>query len=165
MIKNILVAVQFSEGWENQVHWATGFAKRLDAKLWLVHAAEPDPAFIGYEAGPASVTEFVEKRLKEHTKMLEEIAQSVQEGGVAAEARMVTGPTVEVIIEQARALSIDLILVGKRKRGVFSRIFGMNVGVQVNSKAHCPVLFVPIDGEKIEIERGVEDKVERRIAV
>ena len=47
-----LVAVDLSDLSEIVIEEAKKIAKPLNAKIWLVHIAEPDPYFVGWEAGP-----------------------------------------------------------------------------------------------------------------
>ncbi|MGE9297195.1 MAG: universal stress protein, partial [Puniceicoccales bacterium] len=45
----IVCAVDFSDEGLGVVKTAAEEAKRRNAKLWLVHVAAPDPAFVGFE--------------------------------------------------------------------------------------------------------------------
>jgi nucleotide-binding universal stress UspA family protein len=47
-----LVAVDLSDLSEIVIEEAKKIAKPLNAKIWLVHIAEPDPYFVSWEAGP-----------------------------------------------------------------------------------------------------------------
>ena len=43
LIKNILVAVDFNEAVGEMITYAESFAEKFEAKVWLVHVADPDP--------------------------------------------------------------------------------------------------------------------------
>ena len=49
---NILVCIDFSDSTEKIVSTSEKLAKDVSAKLWILHVAEPEPDFVGYEVGP-----------------------------------------------------------------------------------------------------------------
>ena len=61
LIKNILVAVDFNEAVGEMLTYAEHFAEKFEAKVWLVHVAEADPDFVGYE---------IDKSYKENAKTI-----------------------------------------------------------------------------------------------
>lgn len=46
-MKNILVTLELDESSQKIVDYAGDLAKKLDAKLWLVHITAPEPDFVG----------------------------------------------------------------------------------------------------------------------
>ena len=71
-MNNIVVPVDFSEQTEDALQLARNFGRALDAKIWLLHIAAPEPDFVGYDAGPDTVRKQVAKELREeHAKVQE----------------------------------------------------------------------------------------------
>jgi len=48
----LLVGVDLSGSTGKIVKTAEGIAKALSAKVWILHVAEPEPDFVGFEPGP-----------------------------------------------------------------------------------------------------------------
>ena len=49
-----LVGLDLSESTDKIVQKVEEIAKALSAKVWLLHVADPDPDFVGWDAGPQS---------------------------------------------------------------------------------------------------------------
>lgn len=81
-MKNIVVAVDFSEETERVIEAARELASAFSAKLWLVHAAAPDPDFVGYRAGPQSVRDAVANELREEHRLLQQLADGLRGTGI-----------------------------------------------------------------------------------
>ena len=106
-MKNIIAAIDFSSISEKVLDAAAAQARVFSAKLWLIHAAAPDPDFVGYDTGPQHVRDFVAKGLQgEHAK-LQELADKLRAEGLDASALSVQGPTVETILAEADKLDAD----------------------------------------------------------
>lgn len=109
---NILACVDLSASSEKVMTKAVEIAGAISAKLWILHIAEPDPDFIGYEVGPQSVRNSLSKKFHEQHRQLQEIADRVREEGIDATALLVQGGTVEKLLAKAAKLSADMIVVG-----------------------------------------------------
>ena len=89
----LLVAIDFSDPTDLILRVARRLASSLDASVWIVHAAEPEPDFVGYDAGPEVVRGQVAKELRDEHRQLQEYADQLREAGVEAKAILVQGPT------------------------------------------------------------------------
>ena len=66
---NILVAVDLSPASEKVVEAAGRVAKLTGARVYVLHTAEPEPDFVGYDAGPEVVrTQVANEYRREHRK-------------------------------------------------------------------------------------------------
>jgi nucleotide-binding universal stress UspA family protein len=77
-------------------------AERFHARLWLIHAAASEPAFVGYEPGPQSVRD--------------QRAAELRERGLDATALRIEGPPAEKILEEASRLGVGMIVMGSHGR-------------------------------------------------
>ena len=73
---------------------------------------------------------------------LEAAASSLREPGLAADATVMSGRPATVIVDQARELRVDLVVVGSRGRGPLASLLLGSVSAEVVDHAPCPVLVV-----------------------
>ena len=139
---SLLVAVDFSAVADNQLE-IVGRLSAPNREIYLLHVAEPDPTFIGMEAGPDEVRHQVAVEFKQEHEELHAMADRLREQGHEVQALMVQGPTVQTILEQAEKLEAEVIVVGSHGRGkLFDLVVG-SVSAGVIRKSPVPVLVVP----------------------
>jgi len=141
-MQNIVVAVDFSDQSERVIQVARDLASAHSARVWLIHAAEPDPDFVGYEAGPQSVRDSVAREFRKEHRELQQIAEGLRADGIDATALLVQGPTIRTILDEAERLGADHIVVGSHGRGAISRVLLGSVSEGVVHKAPCTVTVV-----------------------
>ena len=139
---SLLVAVDFSTVAEDQLEIVARLA-RPNREIYLLHVAEPDPSFIGYEAGPDEVRHEVAVEFKREHEQLQALAGRLRDQGHQVSALMVQGPTIQTILDQAERLEAEVIVVGSHGHGkLFDLVVG-SVSSGVIRKAKVPVLVVP----------------------
>lgn len=139
---SLLVAVDFSAVVDDQLEIVARLA-RPGREIYLLHVAEPDPTFVGMEAGPDEVRHQVAVEFKREHEELHALADRLREGGHEVSALLVQGPTVGTILKQADKLGAEVIVVGSHGRGrLFDLVVG-SVSAGVIRKAKVPVLVVP----------------------
>lgn len=118
-------------------------ARDTRAAVWLLHVAEPDPAFVGYDAGSEAVRDVIAHEYREEHRQLQDHAQELREFGIDATALTIRGPTAATILREAGRLEVDLIVMATHGRGaVFDLLVG-SVSHAVLREARVPVLLVP----------------------
>jgi nucleotide-binding universal stress UspA family protein len=142
----ILVAVDLAASNTNQLLAAEQMAKALGAKLWVLHAADPDPDFVGYGVGPPSVRHDVARRHHEEHVRLQAIAERFRSAGLEASALLIQGPAVEAIVSEREKLDCAMVIIGSHPHGLFHQLLKGNVGDGLIKRLCCPVLVVP-EGE------------------
>lgn len=142
-MKNILVAVDFSPLTAAVVEQAAQLATAFGGALWLVHVADPDPDFVGYEAGPTTVRTQVATELRGEHRRLQDTAQALRDRGLAVTALQVQGSIAETIVSEATRLAAELIVLGSHGHGALRRALLGSVSEGVLHRATCPVLIVP----------------------
>jgi nucleotide-binding universal stress UspA family protein len=139
---SLLVAVDFSNVSDDQLEIVGRLAKP-NREIYLLHVAEPDPSFVGYEAGPDEVRHEVAVEFKREHEQLHDLADRLRKDGHQVNALMVQGPTVLTILAQAEKLGAEVIVVGSHGRGkLFDLVVG-SVSAGVIRKSKVPVLVVP----------------------
>ena len=139
----LLAALDLADTTPAVLREARRWAERLQARLWLVHVAEPDPDFVGYKAGTETVREAVARKFHREHQQLEAAAQELRAAGLDATALLLQGSTAETILREADRLGADAIVMGTRARGPLSEILLGSASKQVLHEATCPVLLVP----------------------
>ena len=141
---NILAAVDFSAFTEPILTAVEGIARVMpESKLWLLHVAEPDPSFVGYEAGPSAVRDQVAAEYREERQRLQGYADRLRRSGCDASGLVVQGAIAETILAEADALDVQLIVMGSHGYGTIAELIVGGVGKVVLKKAACPVLVIP----------------------
>lgn len=140
---SILVPVDFSPISERVCRLAAEEAKARGVKIWLIHVAEPEPEFIGYEPGPDVVRHQVATQLRKEHRDLQALAERTAASGVEVTPLLIQGPTVDTILEQAEHHAVDLIVMATHGRGLMYQMLVGSVSEGVLHRAKCPILFVP----------------------
>lgn len=139
----LLVGLDLSECTENILSMAKTLATALSAKVWLLHVAEPDPDFVGWDAGPQSVRDSVAGDFHNEHRQVQQFADQMREAELDTTALLVQGATVEKILEQASRLNVDMIVLGSHGRSAAFQLLVGSVSEGVLHKSKCPVLIVP----------------------
>jgi len=143
-MKNILVAVNFSDLATTIIKSAVELAKALPARIWLVHIADPNPFFIGSEVEPPVFRSQREEELKRVKTELEAMTCRISSEGVEVNFELLLGAPVSSIIDKAEELEADFIVIGREDHGFFYKTFMGSTSEGVVSKAFCPVLVIPL---------------------
>lgn len=144
-MKNILVAIDFSEVTDKLLTIAEKQAKAFDAKLWLVHVAAPDPDFVGYEVGPQHEREHRAKTLHKEHATLQEMSDRLAKKDCKTEALLVQGATIDILKEEIENLNIDLLVMGSHGYGFLKKLLWGSVSQSLLQEITTPMLLVPFE--------------------
>lgn len=139
----LLVCVDLSPQTDGVVNRARWLASRLDAELWLLHVAPPEPEFVGLGPGPAAARDQMAETLHREHRQTQEIANRLSDAGLTATPLVVQGPTVDRILEHADRLDADLIVIGSRGHSVVYEVVVGSVAHDLLKRTTRPVLVVP----------------------
>lgn len=142
-MKALLVPVDFSAVTDATVELAAQMAKAMTVPVWLLHVAQPDPDFVGYDTGPPNVRDDVAHEMRGTHARLQQYSAQLRERGVDATALQVQGATVETILHEAERVGADLIVLGSHGHGALHRALLGSVSEGVLHRAACPVVIVP----------------------
>lgn len=138
---NVLVAVDFSPVIERQLRVVGRVCAGAD--VVVLHVAEPNPAFVGFEGGPGEVRDQIAAEFREEHRAVQALADRLRNDGIDATALLVQGPTAATILEQARRAESDVIVVGSHGRSAVYDLIAGSVSAEVIRKSDVPVLVVP----------------------
>jgi nucleotide-binding universal stress UspA family protein len=139
----MLVPLDLSSATERVLATATAVARDTGASVWLLHVAEPDPAFVGYDAGSAAVRDQVAQEYREEHRQLQDHARQLRGAGIEATPLLVRGPTADTILDRATHLAVDLIVMATHGRGAMFDILVGSISHAVLRRSTIPVLMVP----------------------
>ena len=111
--------------------------------VYVLHTAEPEPDFVGYDAGPDVVRGQVAKEYRQEHRAVQKLADGLREQGIDATALLIQGPTVATTLNQADKLGADLIVVGSHGRSAIYDVLVGSYSAGVLRKSKVPVLVVP----------------------
>ena len=141
-IRRILCPTDFSEFARRALHQAVPLARWYGAPLTALHvvpAAVPVDGMFPY-ALPPLANEGVRSRLEGE---LREFVAPAREAGVACDTALREGAVAGQILEMARSLPADLLVMGTHGQGGLERLVLGSVTESVLRKAPCPVLTIP----------------------
>jgi len=139
---SLLVTIDFSAVTDAQLDIVDRLASPR-REIHLLHVTEPDPSFVGLAAGPEEVQHQVANELQQAHDELDALADRLRAKGHTVDTWLVSGPTVQTILEQAEKLDADVIVMGSHGRGkLFDLVVG-SVSAGVIRKSPVPVLVVP----------------------
>ena len=140
-IEHILVPVNFSAASEYAAEYAASLAQAHKARLYVLHVKAPFPVHGRIAAG--SLENVQEHRIKREKTRLARIIPEKMRNSITVEEIQVTGiPIHKVIIEKARNLNVDVIVMASHKRKRWMRFFKKDIIEQVMRKAACSVFVV-----------------------
>jgi nucleotide-binding universal stress UspA family protein len=143
-VKDILVALDFSNHCDEVVERATNLAQASGAKLWLLHVGPPEADLFGRQLVRKVVEDEVPEALREYAERLERTASGLRERGLQAEAILVRGMPVESILAEAEIHDVETIVLGAHGRNPIYRAFVGSVSEGVLRGTTRPVLIVPV---------------------
>ena len=138
-LERILVPVDFSDCSLDALEYASVVAQQAKASLMLLHVLEPVSYGLDFTLGHSRTREQVRETW---TKRLEELASSLIVTQVPVESQLRGGHPADSILDSAKTLPCDLIVMGTHGRRGISHAFSGSVAEAVLRKALCPVLTV-----------------------
>jgi nucleotide-binding universal stress UspA family protein len=140
-LQTVLIGSSLKEGSDALVRTGAAVARAAGAKVYLVHVVPLEPMALALEAGWSESTVF-QKEVDLHAAQLRDQAQRLGlHRDELAGLGVAIGPPHRVILDTARQIGADLIVVGAREAGALGKLLGSTAD-RVVRKAVCPVLVV-----------------------
>jgi nucleotide-binding universal stress UspA family protein len=156
-IKTILYATDMGDHMGPVFRYAVEMARRFDAKIIMLHAAEPLSSGVLlaidiYMSGTSAqelIEDGMKKSLQEMKQRLkrfcaDELNNDPEDRELISKVKVVSGKSAETITHQAELLEADLIVVGTHTDpSVTAHLLG-STARRVTQLAKIPVLVVPV---------------------
>ena len=142
IIRNILVPVDFSEASLYAASYAASLAQVHKARLYLLQVKEPFPAHGRIGAG--SLENVQKHHIEKEKTQLSKVIPLALKNSIAIQEIQVTGmPVHRVIVEKARNLGVDVIVMAASDRKGLMRFFKTkDITEQIIDNAPCSVFFI-----------------------
>ncbi|MCP9468781.1 MAG: universal stress protein [Nitrospira sp.] len=138
VLKKLLIPVDFSDCSLDALEYGIAAARRVRASVTVLHVLEP----VSYGLDFTLVHSDARRRREAVEERLAEIAGAANAAGVPCECLIRGGLPNDSILEAARTLSIDLIVMGTHGRRGLSHVLYGSVAESVLRKSLRPVLMV-----------------------
>ena len=138
-IKQIVVPIDFSDCSKKALPYALALAREHRADLTLLYVVEP--AYAAGEYGGIDYAQIEAGMKEDGEKELARMAEEVQ-GQVNAVTQVCVGNPARAIVETARDLPADLIVIATHGRTGLKHVLLGSVAEHVVQRAPCPVLVV-----------------------
>ncbi|MET0027921.1 MAG: universal stress protein [Candidatus Thiodiazotropha sp.] len=143
-VKNLVVALDLSPAsWEIIEQASALYSPPEGRHIWLLHIAQPDADFIGYEPSPRSERDVQASTLHHEHQTLQTLAERVRETGAQCTALQIQGAYVDKILEEAEKLNADLIAVGSHGKGVIKQLLLGSTSNTLVRLSQIPILVIP----------------------
>lgn len=149
-MKNIVVAVDFSNATSGVLDMAVRLAKSFNANLQLFHVIEPEPSYTAYGFTPdefPAMNAFQEEAKRRAAGKLDELLAAVRADVPQATAEIAEGSPLHAILSQVRESGADFVVVGSHGHGVIASLLLGSVAEGMVRKATVPTLVVPAAAE------------------
>jgi len=159
-IKKILYATDLSKNSSFAFLYATDMARRHNARIVMLHAIEPIPA---YAAAYTGITD--ELKQKQQDETVEEIRKRLGDFCRKAEAQIgppcvdlvskilvPRGHPPEEILNAANEEGCDVIVLGTHGKGFLAHAFLGSVSSAVLNRTQKPVFIIPLPSEKTTLD-------------
>ena len=143
IMKNILVAIDFSQISQKTIETAVLITEKTDARLTIVHVEEPEPDFVGYDTGPQCVRDYKASDIHKNTKILEQLKKELSAKGIDVHYKQLQGATVQCIIKTAVRTCADLIVIASHQHGFLHHLIFGHVTNSLIEESEVPVMIIP----------------------
>ncbi len=140
---NVLVAVDLSPAADKVIAAAERVALALGAEVYVLHVAEPEPDFVGYDAGPSVVRQQVADEYRREHRAVQGLAERLRAAGARATAMLIQGPTAATTLREAVRLNVELIVVGSHGHSAVYDVLVGSYSAAILRQSPVPVLVVP----------------------
>jgi nucleotide-binding universal stress UspA family protein len=147
MALKILVAVDLSDATARVIQVTERIASSMDGAVRVLHVAEAEPDFVGYDAGPEVVRDQVAQEFREEHRAVQDHAESLRKTGIEATALLIKGPIVDTVLNEAARMGADLLIVGSHGFGALYDLLVGSSSRGILKKSTIPVLVVPISAQ------------------
>ena len=143
VLKNILVATDFSEASDVALTYGRDLARSYGAGLHVLHVTESLLIRFSIDAPITYLPELQTHIEEEARRRIDALVTDEDKATLNARAVVITSAgTAEAIVQYATDLRIDLIVMGTHGRGALAQVLMGSVAERVVRTAPCPVLTV-----------------------
>ncbi len=143
-ITDILVPTDFSEHAQQALEYAKELARRLGARLHIIHVVEPIiyPAEWGYSQ--MGLTELEHELTRMAQQEIDKLVDAIRAEGIPVRGEVLHGRASEQIVRYAQEHNIGLISIGTHGRSGLEHFLFGSTTERVLRKSPCPILAIRV---------------------
>jgi len=138
----ILAAIDFSPVTDTVLKELAEFA-RPNENITLIHIAEPDPDFVGFDVGPDVLKTQIENENQRSKKRLDLLAKDLSKKGLQVKTMQPQGIIAAEILSAADKVNARIIVLGSHGHSALFDLLVGSVAESVINQSTKPVLLVP----------------------
>lgn len=142
-MSKILVPIDFSDFNREVIKKAIDYAKMSKGEIYLIHVASIDLGVIVSDTGFTYLPELENTVLNEEAEQLTELKEWIESENVACQTIIKQGIPSDIILEEAKSLNVDIIIIGSLGHNSLYDIFIGSVAKDVIKHSTVPVLVIP----------------------
>jgi nucleotide-binding universal stress UspA family protein len=145
-MKNIVVAVDFSNATPGVLEMAGALARAFGAQLRLFHVVEPEPSYTAYGFTPdefPALHAYQEEAKRRAVTKLEELLAAVKPDLPSATTQIAEGSPLHALLDYVKESGADFVVLGSHGHGVIASLLLGSVAEGMVRKAAVPTLIVP----------------------
>lgn len=137
-MKNILVAVDFSPCTRSLINHSLEIAKALDGKIHLVHVVGSNTDSEGRYRLDS------DEQFPDANEALRKLICQIKETGIDTDGAIIEGQEAHSIIEEAKQINADLIIMGTHGHSVLGGALVNSASQSVLRHTTVPVYYIPV---------------------
>lgn len=147
-MSKILVPIDFSDFNREVIQKAIDYAKMSKGEIHLIHVANIDLGVIVSDTGFTYLPELENTVLNEEAEKLTELKEWIESENIICKTIIKQGIPADLILEEAKTLKVDVIIIGSLGHNSLYDIFIGSVAKDVVKHSTVPVLVIPKVKEK-----------------
>jgi nucleotide-binding universal stress UspA family protein len=142
-MKTILAPIDFSPATKGVIAAASSLARSYDGRVVLLNVTQPPLMMTEESLYVIDMDALTARTARAAVIQLEELREKLDNDFIHTEVMQLTGSPVALILEQARKLPADYIVMGSHGHTAFYDLLAGSTATGVVRKATCPVVIVP----------------------
>jgi nucleotide-binding universal stress UspA family protein len=145
-MKTIITALDFSDASHAVLEAAIDMASKQQATLHIMHVLEPSPSYTAYGMTPEefpAIQVFQQESQKRAEARLNLAVNQAKTVISDVRAELALGSPLHAIIDYAKNIHADLIVIGTHGHGAVAALLIGSVAEGLVRKAVCPTLVIP----------------------
>ena len=138
----VLIGVDDSSFSKAAIEYVKGASWPAGTEFLVISASAPVFVGPGEAAAPGAIAEIIEQQERFHRDVAEKAAATLKEAGFKATGKMVPTDPRGALVDAAKHLPADLVVVGSHGRSGLSKFLLGSVATHVVTHVHCNVLVV-----------------------
>jgi nucleotide-binding universal stress UspA family protein len=139
---NVLIGIDDSPFSRAAIEHVKSLSWPAGTKFLVVSASAPVFVGPGEAAAPGAIAELIEQQEKFHRGLADRSAADLKSAGLSVTAKMVPADPRGALIDEAKRMSADLVVVGSHGRSGLTKLLLGSVATHVVTHAPCSVLVV-----------------------